>query len=147
MRLRLAILPSASHWMTRVKGKQGRHLVPGPRSQGCEDDVLATGPCSVSATPGSPQRDGVKVFKDFVTRQKVRTLSSMRPVHSICLEAERVNLARAMMLAERFCQPSRLLCLRTDELIVDIPKGDRAKFKARVEAVTYADGQAKSLAM
>ena len=105
----------------------------------CEDDVLFSGHRSVSPTPGSPEQHGVVIFKDFVTRQKVLTLSSMRPVHSICLEAERVNVARAMLLAERFCQPSRLLCLRVDELIVDIPRRDREKFEACVRAATYAD--------
>ena len=68
----------------------------------CEDDVLASGPCNVDAAPGSPEANGVKVFKDYVTRQKVLSLSNMRPIHNICLENERVNVARTMLIAKRY---------------------------------------------
>ena len=81
----------------------------------CQDDVLASEHCSVSATPGSPEANGVKVFKDYVTRQKVLSLSSMRPIHNICLEIARVNVARAMLAAGRDCEArTRLLCIRVD---------------------------------
>jgi len=104
----------------------------------CEDDVLYSGRRWVSDSPESPEQYGVKVFKDIVTRQKVLTLASMRPIHQICLEAERLQVARALTIAERFCQPSRFLSLRVDEVFLDIPKRDRPKFKEYVTSVTYA---------
>ena len=91
-----------------------------------------------SPAPEIPEQYGVKVFKDIVTRQKVITLASMRPIHQICLEAERLQVARALIIAERFCQPSRFLSLRVDEVFLDTPKRDRPKFKEYVTGVTYA---------
>jgi hypothetical protein len=74
------------------------------------DDVL--GSASVSNTPGSC------VFKDYVTKQRLLELTSMRPVHQLCLEEERLQMARARIFAKHFCDPKQIYNFRVDELVV-----------------------------
>jgi hypothetical protein len=80
----------------------------------CADDVL--GSASVSNTPGSC------VFKDYVTKQRLLELTSMRPVHQICLEEERLQMARIQIFAKRFCDPKNVFSFRVDELVVHVTK-------------------------
>ena len=62
----------------------------------------------------------------------------MRPIHNICLENERVNVARAMLIAGRYCEArTRLLCIRVDEVLVDMPRRSREKFAESIGSVTY----------
>ncbi len=43
--------------------------------------VILSGATLVSPTPGSPQEGGVSVFWDYITKQRVLNLVSMRPFH------------------------------------------------------------------
>ena len=63
----------------------------------CADDVPPS-PAAVSCTPGSPEENGVAVFKDYVTKHRRLELTSMRPVHQHCLEEDHTNMARAQIL-------------------------------------------------
>ena len=101
------------------------------------DDVLAA--VRRTPSPGSPvDEQGQHVFHDYVSRTELLTLSSMRPVHQICLAHERLTMARALYVLGHLCKPQRVLALQTDAIYVQ--PGARA-WKA-VEAaldVTYAD--------
>jgi hypothetical protein len=83
----------------------------------CEDDVLVEG-ALVCDAPGSPEEHGVKIFKGFVTRQKVLELSSMRPLHQRCIETERLQLAMVRTMVLRWIHPRNILSLRVDEVFV-----------------------------
>ena len=98
----------------------------------CDDDVPA-GPATVSGTPGST------VFKDYVTKRRRLGLTSMRPIHQICLEEEHMNMARAQIFARRWCDPKYIYSLRVDELIVHVAKSKVPKFIEAIGKVTYAD--------
>jgi hypothetical protein len=98
----------------------------------CADDVLG-GPASVSNTPGS------MVFKDYVTKQRLLELTSMRPVHQKCLEQERLQMARMQTFAKRWCDPKHIYSFRVDELVVKVAKGRVPAFIKAVEALTYED--------
>ena len=71
----------------------------------CDQDCRSEGVAHSSATPGSPQENGVSIFRDIVTRQQVLGLTSMRPVYQICLEQERIQIARARLLILRHANP------------------------------------------
>lgn len=97
----------------------------------CADDVL--GSAEVSSTPGS------MVFKDYVTKQRLLELTSMRPVHQICLEEERTHMARLYVFAQRYCDPKNIYSFRVDELVVKVAKSRVPAFVKAVEALSYAD--------
>ena len=46
---------------------------------------------TISVTPETPRENGSLIFRDFVTQQKVLCLTSLRPIHQRCLEAERLR--------------------------------------------------------
>ena len=104
----------------------------------CADDA-PQGPAAVSCTPGSPVENGVTVFKDYVTQRRRLELTSMRPVHQLCLEEEHANMARAQILAKRWCDPNHVFSFRVDELVVRVAKSRAPKFVESVEKITYAD--------
>jgi hypothetical protein len=95
------------------------------------DDVL--GSASVSNTPGSC------MFKDYVTKQRLLELTSMRPVHQICLEEERLQMARIQIFAKRFCDPKQIYSFRVDELVVQVAKNRVPPFIKAAESLTYGD--------
>ena len=104
----------------------------------CADDVPQA--CAaVSCTPGSPEENGVAVFKDYVTKRRRLELTSMRPIHQHCLEEEHTYMARAQILAKRWCDPKHVFSFRVDELVVRVAKSKAPKFIGTVERVTYAD--------
>ena len=72
-------------------------------------DVRFTGPVDVRDTPGAQNDE-----KDYVTTSKMLQLSSMRPIHQICLEAERLNVARALYIIRKHCKPERILSIQVD---------------------------------
>ena len=104
----------------------------------CADDA-PQGPAAVSCTPGSPVENGVTVYKDYVTKRRRLELTSMRPVHQLCLEEEHANMARAQILAKRWCDPKHVFSFRVDELVVRVAKSKAPKFVEAVEKITYAD--------
>ena len=63
----------------------------------------------------------------------------MRPLHQRCLEAERLQIARACLLIRRWSQPQYILSLRVDEVFCRVAKAAQERFKAEVEAVRYCD--------
>jgi hypothetical protein len=70
-----------------------------------DEDARSSANATVSATPGTPYEKGSPIFRDFVIKQKVLTLTSMRPLHERCLEEERLQLARACLLHRRWSEP------------------------------------------
>ena len=104
----------------------------------CDQDCRSQSVAYSSATPGSPQEIGVSVFRDIVTRQEVLALTSMRPVHQMCLEQER-PIARARLLILRQADPKLLLSLRVVEVFCRIARNRKEKFMAQVEDITYGD--------
>ena len=58
-----------------------------------EEDVLSSSSASISPAPNTPWEKGSPVFRDFVTKQKVLTLTSTRPIHQRCIEEERLQIA------------------------------------------------------
>ena len=103
----------------------------------CFQDVVARS-ASVSPTPGSPLAvNGRPMFFDYITRQNVRQLSTMRAFHQHCLEQERLNVARMAQLARDFTRIENFLCIRTDELQLYVPKSAQQRFVERIESITY----------
>jgi hypothetical protein len=102
----------------------------------CSQDILS-GPASVSPTPGSPQEGGVSVFRDYITKQRVLTLASMKPFHQNCLEQERIQVARIVFVARRYTRIENMLSLRVDEVFVHVPPAVRPRFIAEIEAITH----------
>jgi hypothetical protein len=82
---------------------------------------------------------GSCVFKDYVTKQRLLELTSMRPVHQICLEEERLQMARARIFAKRFCDPKNIFSFRVDELVVQVAKNRVPPFIKVAEGFTYGD--------
>ncbi len=86
---------------------------------------MASVTASVLPTPGSPVEHNVDaVFRDYITKQRVVSLTSMRPVHQHCLEQERFQIVRALIKIRQWVQPQYLLCLRVDEVLCRIPRAD-----------------------
>ena len=75
----------------------------------------------------------------FVTRQRVLCLTSLRPIHQRCLEAERLQVARACMLVRRWSRSQYVLSFRVDEVFCRVAKNAREQFKGVVEGVRYCD--------
>ena len=105
----------------------------------CDQDCRSQSVAYSSATPGSPQENGVSIFRDIVTRQQVLGLTSMRPVHQMCLEQERLQIARARLIILQHADPKWLLSLRVDEVFCRIARNRQEKFVAQVESITYRD--------
>ena len=102
----------------------------------CSQDILADS-ASVSPTPGSPQEHGVPVFWDYITKQRVLSLASMRPLHQHCLEQEYLQVARAVLIIRRWTRIENILSLRVDEVFCYVPRAVQDRFKAEIEAVRY----------
>ena len=98
----------------------------------CSQDVLAKN-AAVSPTPGSPVENGHPIFWDYITRQVVRQLSTLRPFHQHCLEQERFNVARASLLARNFTRVKNFLSTRTDELMLYVPKSVQPKLASELD--------------
>ncbi len=90
-------------------------------------------------THGSPEENGVSIFTDIVTRQQVLGLISMRPVHQMCLEQERLQIASARLLITQHTDPRLLLSLRGDEAFCRVAKKREERFLAHLTGVTYSD--------
>jgi hypothetical protein len=106
----------------------------------CPQDLMITGEYHASQTPGSPVVDGVSVFMDYVYIQKVRELTSMRPIHQRCLEEERISIARVMCMIEQVAEIRHdLFSLRVDEVFCRVAKSKREAFKKKVLGLQYKD--------
>ncbi len=95
-----------------------------------------------SGLPGlfrSRLADAISVFKDYITQQRVLSLTSMRPVNQYCLEQEMLQIARALLKIRQWVQPQYALALRADEVLCRIPRAERSRFKEQIEAITYLE--------
>ncbi len=100
-------------------------------------DVRASGAARVSPTPGSPIEHGNSVYQDYVYKHLALELTSMRPIHQRCLEEERLQLARAILMAEKYTGPEirkKLFSIRVDEIFCWVPD---KRFQGDVESMTY----------
>ncbi len=77
------------------------------------DDVMAE-KVQVTPAPGSEMRDESYVFRDYVTKTKMLSFASLRPVHQICLSQERLVMAKLNYILDRLQIPRRLLSFRND---------------------------------
>ena len=77
------------------------------------DDVIAE-KVQVTPAPGSEMRDESYVFRDYVTKTKMLSFASLRPVHQICLSQERLVMAKLNYMLDRLQIPRRLLSFRND---------------------------------
>ena len=99
-------------------------------------DVRVEGKVWARPTPGSPvDRGGFSVYCDFITRQLVQTLASMRPVHQHCIEMERLAVAKMMIVLRSVCQPQCWRSVRVDEVMAHIVRSDENKTIARSAGV------------
>ena len=100
-------------------------------------DATVSGAVTATPTPGTPEVDGNPIFRDYVFKQTVLELSSMRPVHQRCLEEERLHLARIVLMVEKYQKhkvKDYLFSYRVDEVFCWV--ADK-KFKEEVEGMTY----------
>ena len=106
----------------------------------CPMDVRVEGKVWTRPTPGSPtDRGGSSVFCDFITRQLVQKLASMRPVHQHCIEMERLMVAKMMIVLRSFCQPQYLRSVRVDVVMAHVVNSDKNKTIARSAGIEYSN--------
>jgi hypothetical protein len=75
------------------------------------------------------------VFRDYVTKTKMLSYSSLRPVHQICLSQERLVMAKLNYILDRLQIPRRLLSFRNDG--ASIQPGKHLKALRDALTVTY----------
>jgi len=96
--------------------------------------VLSSGPRRVSQTPG-----GEGVYQDITLETELLTFGSMRPIHQICLEAERLQMARAFYIINKLCEPERVLSILVDGIFLQPTAAQRKKLKKAFEELKYSD--------
>ena len=94
-------------------------------------DVLFDGKRRVRRAP-----DGV--LHDVITETEILSYASMRPLHQLCLEQERMHIARILFVLRQFGKP-RLLALQVDGVFAQVGVRLVPKVKATFEALTYKD--------
>jgi len=83
-----------------------------------DGDLLRSGKVLTKPAPGS---NGL--LRDYISVVELRTLQSMRPVHQVCLEHERLQVARALRAAEQSLGSlKRCLSIRVDGLYIQAPQ-------------------------
>jgi len=105
----------------------------------CGDDVAFEGARSIHDTPGSDTVDGVSIWKDIVTKQRVLTVATRGPINRHALEHERLDVARCLLYVARHVHPRNVCSLRVDEVIVTLPKRSPEKLIKGVEALRRKD--------
>ena len=107
----------------------------------CNDDVVFGGSRLIRDTPGSAKTaDGVSVYNDIITKQRVLTVSSKTTLNRHALEEERLGVAKCLLVAGRHVHPRRGICsLRVDEVTVKLPKRSPEKLKRAVEEIQRKD--------
>ncbi|OYV35045.1 MAG: hypothetical protein B7Z80_19530, partial [Rhodospirillales bacterium 20-64-7] len=76
------------------------------------------------------------VLEDVICRTELLSYDSMRPIHQICLEYERLCMARALYVIHQFCEPERVLSLHVDGIYFQ-PGKNAARMKELFEKLTY----------
>eukprot|EP00969_Alexandrium_andersonii_P019593 855224-Alexandrium_andersonii.AAC.1 len=78
------------------------------------DDVVANVVHKTPA-PGSDVVENRYVLHDYVTKTKMATFASLRPIHQICLDQERLMMAKlAYVLDRQFHIPRSFISIRND---------------------------------
>jgi hypothetical protein len=98
------------------------------------DDVLFHGHRRVSQTPG-----GEGVYQDVTVSTELLTYGSMRPIHQLCLEAERLQMARALYIIHRLSEPERVISIHVDGVYLQPTITQRKKLKEVFANLTYSD--------
>jgi hypothetical protein len=63
----------------------------------------------------------------------------MRPIHQICLESERLQMARALCVVRQFCKLERILSLHTDGIFAQPGPGPTRKIEETLKNLKYSD--------
>ena len=82
-------------------------------------------------------RDDRYVFHDYVTKTKMLSFASLRPIHQICLSQERLVMAKLNYMLDRLHIPRRLLSFRNDG--ASIQPGKHLPALKNALEVTYGD--------
>ncbi|OYV37403.1 MAG: hypothetical protein B7Z80_12935 [Rhodospirillales bacterium 20-64-7] len=94
-------------------------------------DVLFDGKRLVRKAP-----DGM--LHDVITETEILSYASMRPLHQLTLEQERMHLARILFVLRQFGRP-RLLSIQVDGVFAQVGARLVPKVKEAFEAITYAN--------
>jgi len=100
-------------------------------------DILFDGPLTVRDTPG-----GTGDEKDYISKVRQLKLTSMRPIHQICLEAERLNVARALYIIRKHCPPNphnRVLAIQVDGIYFQPGKRAAPKIVDEIVKTVYGN--------
>ena len=100
------------------------------------DDILAE-TVRKTPSPGSEMVGDNYLLHDYVTRTKLHTFASMRPVHQICLSQERLVMAKLWHILDRLQIPRKLLSFRNDG--ASIQPGKHLEATKRALDVSYGD--------
>ena len=82
-------------------------------------------------------QDDRYVFHDYVTKTKMTSFASLRPVHQICLSQERLVMAKLVYILDRLQIPRRLLSFRNDG--ASIQPGKHLEALKTALRVTYGE--------
>jgi hypothetical protein len=92
------------------------------------------GPVSVRKTPGGTEEH------DYIMKVEQLKLSSMRPIHQICLEAERLNVARALYIIRHYSKiDNQILSIQVDGIYYQPGKKAAKKIENDLSTMTYGD--------
>ena len=99
-------------------------------------DVSFAGSVAVRKTPGDNDN-----MNDYIFKVEQLKLSSMRPIHQICLEAERLNVARALYVIKHHCHPlkQQILSIQVDGIYFQPGKRVAYKIENDLATMTYGD--------
>ena len=95
------------------------------------NDVLFDGQRYVGKAPGT---DGV--LEDVICRTELLSYDSMRPIHQICLEYERLCMAKALYIIHQFCEVKRVLSLHVDGIYLQ-PGKSAPRLREIFETLTH----------
>jgi 5-methylcytosine-specific restriction endonuclease McrA len=98
------------------------------------EDLRFQGHRSKKPTPG-----GEGVYHDIVTQTELLSYGTMRPVHQVCLESERLQIARALYVMRQFCKPERILSLHTDGIFAQPGPAPTRKIQDQLKTLKYCD--------
>ena len=73
-----------------------------------ERDVVTSLPVTRRRAPGSEE------LQDFIVKQRKLTYATWRPIHQLCLESERLQMARACYVIRRLAKPEAILSFHVD---------------------------------
>ena len=102
------------------------------------EDVLWNGPIQSKPSLCSEEAVGAYVFHDVSWRQPILSRASLLTLNLIARNQERLQVARALRIAQRFMRLDRVLSIIVDGVYFAPPKRQRDNFMAAVR-VRYCD--------